>query len=423
MLFKAGKGNKSRSGVLLLLFLFGLGLACLALPEIAAGQPIGEPPPAVPSDRVNEEWVRIYDEGSMDKTAGLAVDAQGNVYVTGTSQREVKVPNGSYYDYHFTTVKYSPAGQELWVRHYNSPGSKCDSATAMTVDRQGNIYVTGYNDDGYVTIKYDPHGTLLWESHHYEHWGQQPVALAVDHRGNVLVTGESSTPGTDYLTIKYSPDGEELWVRRYNGPANGYDAATAMRVDGQGNVYVTGTSWGSGTRYDYATIKYRPEGRQLWVRRYNGPRGNDWAEAIATDSRGNVYVTGASARSGTGYDYLTIKYNTEGRRLWVRRYNGRSNRHDYAQALALDSQSNVYVTGKSFKDASRDYTTIKYNPMGRQIWEVHNRGRGSYDYNALSMAVDSLGNVYVSGFDTYAGVWDIADYQTIKYIQNSRALR
>jgi len=101
----------------------------------------------------------------------------------------------------------------------------------------------------------------------------------------------------------------EAWVARYNGPGNGTDYATALAVDSQGNVYVTGVSEGSGTGRDYATIKYDANGTQLWVRRYNGP-GNGWddAFALAVDRQGNVYVTGWSIGSGTGDDYATIKY-------------------------------------------------------------------------------------------------------------------
>lgn len=97
-----------------------------------------------------------------------------------------------------------------------------------------------------------------------------------------------------------------VWVSRFHA---GDDRAHAMVVDGSGNVYVTGGSTGSETRYDCATIKYSPEGDAAWVRRYNGPgNGRDEATAIAIDNSGNVYVTGWSQGSGTDEEYVTIKY-------------------------------------------------------------------------------------------------------------------
>ncbi|MBA3725750.1 MAG: SBBP repeat-containing protein, partial [Armatimonadetes bacterium] len=100
----------------------------------------------------------------------------------------------------------------------------------------------------------------------------------------------------------------EAWVARYSGPVNGNDAAYALAMDAAGNVYVTGWSWGGGTSFDYATIKYDSNGNQLWVARYNGT-GNysDEAYALAVDAAGNVYVTGASVGAGTSYDYATIE--------------------------------------------------------------------------------------------------------------------
>ena len=113
----------------------------------------------------------------------------------------------------------------------------------------------------------------------------------------------------DFATVKYYPNGDTAWVRRYNGPGNGDDYARSIVIDGCSNVYVTGGSWGSGTDYDYATIKYYPNGDIAWVTRYNGPGDStDWAFAIAVDDLGNVYVTGSSYGSLTDQDYATIKY-------------------------------------------------------------------------------------------------------------------
>ena len=110
----------------------------------------------------------------------------------------------------------------------------------------------------------------------------------------------------------------EEWVARYNGPGNSYDAAFDMVLDNEGNIYVTGGSAGSGTSYDYATVKYNASGVEQWVARYNGP-GNDldWAHDIVVDDAGNVHVTGESWGSGASYDYATVKYDASGVEQWV----------------------------------------------------------------------------------------------------------
>ena len=128
-------------------------------------------------------------------------------------------------------------------------------------------------------------------------------AVAVDGSNNVIVTGRSQASSCgypDYATIKYSSAGVPLWTNRYNGPGNGGDYATAVAVDGSNNVIVTGYSQGSGTSYDYATIKYSSAGVPLWTNRYNGPgNGDDYAHAVAVDGSNNVIVTGYSIGSGS----------------------------------------------------------------------------------------------------------------------------
>jgi predicted house-cleaning NTP pyrophosphatase (Maf/HAM1 superfamily) len=155
---------------------------------------------------------------------------------------------------------------------------------------------------------------------------------------------------------------DTAWVRTYNGPGNSNDNATAIAIDGSGNVYVTGSSWDNATLEDYATIKYFPNGDTAWVRRYNGSGDNsDGASAVAVDGSGNVYVTGGSVGSGPGQDYATIKYYANGDTAWVRRYNGPGNDHDVSGAIVLDGYGNVYVTGGSVGSGpGQDFATIKY---------------------------------------------------------------
>ncbi|RCK74541.1 MAG: Cell surface protein [Ignavibacteriae bacterium] len=371
-----------------------------------------------------QQWVAMYNGpgNGNDRATAISVDGSGNVYVTGSS-----VGSGTNEDY--ATIKYNSLGVGQWVARYNGPGNGDDRATAISVDGSGNVYVTGSSvgsgtNEDYATIKYNSLGLRQWVAR-YNGPGissDETKAVLVDGSGNVYVTGYSYGSGTydDYATIKYNSSGVQQWVTRYNGPGNGNDRATAMAVDGSGNVYVTGSSVGSGTGYDYATIKYNSSGVQQWVARYNGP-GNDedGAIAISVDGSGNVYVTGKSAGSGTRYDYATIKYNSSGVQQWVARYNGPVNYDDYSKAIAVDGSGNVYVTGMSVSTITYpsnydyDYATIKYNSSGVQQWVARYNGPANYNDYSKAISVDGSGNVYVTGVSYGSGTG--YDYATIKY--------
>ena len=140
------------------------------------------------------------------------------------------------------------------------------------------------------------------------------------------------------------------WLQPYNGPGNGDDVANAVVVDGSNNVIVVGTSTGSGSYWDYATVKYSSAGVPLWTNRYNGPaNSNDEANAVAVDGSNNVIVTGCDIGSATSYDYATIKYSSEGVPLWTNRHSGPPGwrRYDIPHAVAVDRSNNVIVTGQS----------------------------------------------------------------------------
>jgi len=368
-----------------------------------------------------QQWVARYNGlGNLyDEANSIAVDGAGNVYVTGRSY-------GSGTDYDYCTIKYNSSGVQQWVARYNGPGNSTDAANSIAVDGSGNVYVTGYSSGSgtyydYCTIKYNSAGVQQWVAR-YNGPGNdddEAFSIALDGSGNVYVTGYSSGSGTyaDYCTIKYNSSGDQQWITRYNGPGNSTDAANSIAVDGSGNVYVTGYSSGSGTYADYCTIKYNSAGVQQWVVRYNGP-GNydDRAFSIVVDGSGNVYVTGYSEGSGTYYDYCTIKYNSSGVQQWVARYNGPGNDWDVAYSITIDGSGNVYVTGWSKGSGSYDdYCTIKYNSAGVQQWVARYNGPGNGLDEAFSIALDGSGNVYVTGWSIGSGT--NYDYCTIKYSQ------
>jgi uncharacterized delta-60 repeat protein len=369
----------------------------------------------------NPLWAKCYNgQGNSDDMASaLAVDNSGNVYVTGESY-------GSDANSSYATIKYSPDGNQLWAKYYNGPANSYNGASALAVDSSGNVYVTGYSYDSdaisdYATVKYGPDGSQLWAERYNgpDNGDDYACALTIDSSGNVYVTGNSysNDTSTDYATVKYGPNGNPLWAKCYNGQGNGDDIASALAVDNSGNVFVTGYSVGSGTGTDYATIKYSPDGNQLWAARYNGPgNDSDFANALALDISGNVYVTGSSNNSSTSFDYATVKYGPNGNQLWVARYNGPANDYDSASALAVDSSGNVYVTGYSYdSNTGTDYATVKYSPDGNQLWMARYNGPANSDDGASALAVDNSGNVYVTG--NSQGNDTSSDYATIKYIQ------
>jgi len=373
---------------------------------------------------VIEEWVARYNgPGNYDDYAkAMVVDDSGNVYVTGHSYG-----SGSHYDY--ATTKYDSDGIEQWVERYNGPGNYHDTPRAIAVDAFGNVYVTGYSyGDGtisdYATIKYNSDGIEQWVARYNGPGNGNDLvfAMAVDDIGNVYVTGESYDDESrlDYTTIKYDGNGSQRWVATYNGSGNYNDSAKAIALDAFGNAYVTGYSYGGAeTHEDYATIKYDLSGRQLWVARYAGPSGPphsayDVANAIIVDASGGVYVTGYSDGGSTCYDYATIKYDSDGNEQWEARYNGLRDKYDYAHAIALDSSGSVYVTGYSDNNETRqDYATIKYDSSGSQLWVATYNGPANNNDRACSILVDHSDNVYVTG---YSHDWGTSlDYATIMY--------
>ena len=362
------------------------------------------------------EWVREYMsefDPEFDLPFAMKVDASGNAYITGAFSGPNQLPD-------MVTIKYNSLGEEEWVARYHGPGDSWDIGRAIAIDALGNVYVTGEThseatDFDYATIKYTASGEQEWVTL-FNSADDSPRAIAVDPSGNVYVTGYGGTTATfyDYVTIKYNGLGEEQWVEFYNGPGNTKDQASALALDAAGNVYVTGSSGeGSPNRSDYVTIKYDPSGVQQWVGRYSNFW--DYATAIDVDASANVYVTGYSYQIGTYYDYTTVKYNAMGVQQWVRRFNGPGTSDDLPYALKVDASGNVIVTGDAFFeiDHGSDYGTVKYSPSGNELWVARYDGPGNATDIAYGLALDAAGDIYVTGGSRGEDLVD--DYATIKY--------
>ena len=388
--------------------------------------------PTQVSATVTEEWVERYD-GGVDTSylaQAMVVDSSGNTYVTGLNWDPATGDD-------YVTVAYDTNGNLLWSARYNDPAIGHDNPNDIAVDElSGNVYVTGrslvgsYKSD-IATVAYNSTGSQLWVAKYQGITGNYSIdngrAITVDPSGNVIVVGETYVSGDhdwDYITLKYDSNGNQLWEAQYNGSAGYFDAPFDVTTDATGDIYVTGLcdslygqyAGAPDTDPAFATIKYDSFGTMLWVAIYDGPvKDIDMIpRGIVVDSSGNVYITGHSEGNGTDDDCVTIAYDNQGSELWAVRYNGPGNGIDEARGLALGPTGDIYVVGLSDQFfTGHDYILIAYDPQGNQLWVSTYNGPDNMDDGAFAIAVDILGNIYVTGFSQGSGTdWDFA---TVRY--------
>jgi len=153
----------------------------------------------------------------------------------------------------------------------------------------------------------------------------------------------------------YAKDGDLIWGKTYDSENN--DEARDVATDSQNNVIVTGININEDEYYDYCTVKYDSNGNKVWEKIYGEEYRNEGAWGVATDSQNNVIVTGY-VNNGKSYDYYTIKYDSSGNQIWAKTSDSGNN--DFGNGIATDSQNNVIVTGCVSNGTNFDYCTIKY---------------------------------------------------------------
>ena len=182
----------------------------------------------------------------------------------------------------------------------------------------------------------------------------------------------------------------------WGGAAN--ETGNAVAADSAGNIYITGETNSFGPHTPYPTLfltKYDTNGTLVWQRTWSNT--SETANAIALDSAGNIYVTGNIRDAGYGTYYaLLLKFNSAGGLLWERDW-GVSNDFDVGNGLAVDSTGNVYLVGETQNWGAGEFDALimKFDPSGTLLWE---RTWGGKNFErAYAAAVDSAGNLYVGG--------------------------
>ena len=330
-------------------------------------------------------WTAVYDSpySRIDYASAMTIDDANNVYVTGSSQTDT-------WDFNITTVAYDAVGSEQWVARHVESGVSSDLAAGIAVDSRGYVNVVGtmYFDPGTVDIvalQYDTGGTEVWLTSFdgpdlNSDYGR---AIVVDTSDHVYVAGDLHYDGSlDYFVAELESDGTLIGSEGYNLATGTHDHLFDVFVDGAGNVYLTGYMTGASSDLDYVTVKYTGALVPDWHAVYDGPvNGEDIPREMVVDGSGNVYVTGSS-EGILSTDYLTVKYDDEGVQQWVSRYEGPGTGEDVAYGIVLTTDGHPVVTGKAFVGGTDDYdyATIKYDAVtGSELWVVRHDGTGDTD--------------------------------------------
>jgi Beta-propeller repeat len=371
------------------------------------------------------EWARQIGSEANDGSFSLAMDAWGNLYISGYTFGSLDGNTNAGRSDAFLT-KYDPSGNKIWTRQIGTPG--WDGSNGVTVDNTGNIYISGYTygdldgntnagvaEDAFLT-KYDPLGNKLWTRQIGTERGDRSDSVATDTSGNIFISGytRSSLDGnthagqSDAFLTKFDPSGNTIWSRQIGALSD--DRSTSVVTDTFGNAYISGKVEGdlndinSSGNGDAFISKYDPSGNEVWTRQI-GSSYYDSSQSVAVDILGNVYISGATFGSFDGNTYagsldvFLAKYDSLGNKLWTRQFGTEA--EEGSLSVVTDKWGDVYISGYTADglDGSTpdvwDAFLIKYDPSGNQIW-AQQIGTSGYD-QGNAVIVDALGNLYLSG--------------------------
>lgn len=353
-----------------------------------------------------------------DSAADAAVDAFNNVVVVG----EV-----------FDAVE----GVNLWVRSYNGNGQVnwTDTYHGVTSDRAfgvaiaentdiwvaGSSFTLGEGRDIWLR-RYDADGTPgeIYTVNGDDDNADEALGIAIDPNGDLLVVGYITTVanGRDIWLRKYTPAGAAVWTETVTSPGNFLDEGRAVATDVSGNVFVTGYIWADTEARDIWVRGYDPDGTELWTDTVSGAdMSQDEGNGIATDTSGNVIVTGFLDDGPNGRDIWTRKYDLNGDEVWTETYNAPQNGTDAGEDVEVDADDNIIVGGSVFRGTQQDNAWIgKYDPDGNLLWESeYNNSEAFLSDRVLGLAVDSEQNIAAVGFETRSDIGEARNIW-IRYI-------
>ncbi len=353
-------------------------------------------------------------------------------------------------------AKYSPLGEIIWAKSFG--GQSYEWVADMAVDANGDLYMTGqFRSDtfsiGQTTLinngvadiflfKVNPQGEVLWAKNIGGTTEDQGVALAVDLLGNVILVSDFESPsitlGTetvsnsvfsgyskDILICKYDGDGNLIWAKTLKGDSA--DNVSDVAVDLDGNIIVSGR-FNSPVLTDGEAImtndkvvalfvmKYSASGAFLWSDSWAGSSSNN-GRSVSTDAEGNIILLANLGDTLMTFGSITltcdakssaiVKYDQNGNSLWATICAEATTR---GASVATDLDGNIFLAthfmcqnvhfgGDVFYNnyGGYDILFIKYDKGGNEIWGIHPE-EGNSDDICTSIYIDKRGDAVLAGY-------------------------
>jgi len=431
----------------------GLFAALLGLALLLAGPGRAQSP--VPAfNLVRAAGVAQSPMDGMASNHKIATDAAGNSYIAGTFEGTVSfgsIALSSVGGSDVFVAKLDPAGNYLWAVRGGGNGS--DSSQGIAVDATGHIYITGSftstatfgtalttagNSDIFVA-KLTPAGTWLWATQGGGINTEMTRSLAVDGGGNAYITGFfdsssasfgsstlSNAGAIDAFVAKLDAAGTWLWARSVGGSSP--DGGTGLAVDAAGNATLTGFFSSASATFGSVTLsnpfagftkvyaaRLSASGTWLWASTVDGV-GDALGQSVGLDASGNAYVAGyfacpqatfgSTTLTNVGqYDIFVGKLSPTGTWLWAQQAGGAD--EEYSGALAVDAAGNAYLTGwfsgvnTAFGPTVLGYGgrtdafVAKLSPAGTWLWAE--RMGGAESEAAFGVALSPTAEPWVAG--------------------------
>jgi hypothetical protein len=365
----------------------------------------------------NPQFVWGRQPGSTGGEYGgdVAADTVGNSWFAGSTGGSLGGPALGGND--IVVGKYDPSGNRLWV---TQPGTAQDDyANAITLDPQGNAYITGQTagklgdtqfggQDAFI-CELNTNGVVLWIRQFGTSGTDTGIAIKLDAGGNIFVAGAttgtlgaSQFGGQDCFLSKFDPNGQLLWTRQWGTSSD--DGANGLAFDQEGNIYVAGQTYGKLGSASYGDVdmfltKIDPAGNVLWNQQYGTPYP-DGANAVVVDDETNVYITGCTYGSmggpqmGNG-DGVVLKLSSTGTLIWQRQF-GTAARCDWPKEILLSpGNPKGVIVGGCGSAAQCEAFMRKFDLQGNELWK--NEIAPPQTTCGGKIAMDGKGNIFQGG--------------------------